>query len=44
MYFRSLNHFLYYHILNKTDDLEPEEELLNDLLQIINVYVLKMNG
>lgn len=31
-------------ILNKIDDLEPEEELMKDVLQIMNVYVAKMNG
>ena len=31
-------------IINKKDDLEPEEELMKDVLQIMNVYVSKMNG
>jgi putative resolvase len=31
-------------ILNKTDDMEPEEELARDVLQIMNVFVAKMNG
>lgn len=31
-------------IINKKDDLEPEEELMKDVLQIMNVYVAKMNG
>lgn len=31
-------------IINKTDDLAPEEELMKDMLQIMNVYVAKMNG
>lgn len=31
-------------IINKNDDLEPEEELMKDMLQIMNVYVAKMNG
>ena len=31
-------------ILNKKDDLEPEEELAQDVLQIMNVFVAKMNG
>jgi len=31
-------------IINKRDDLEPEEELMKDVLQIMNVYVAKMNG
>jgi len=31
-------------ILNKKDDVEPEEELLKDVLQVMNVFVAKMNG
>jgi putative resolvase len=31
-------------ILNKKDDLEPEEQLASDVLQIMNVFVAKMNG
>ena len=31
-------------IVNKKDDLEPEEELAFDVLQIMNVFVEKMNG
>ena len=31
-------------ILNKNDDKEPEEELAYDVLQIMNVFVAKMNG
>lgn len=31
-------------IINKKDDMEPEEELVKDVLQIMNVYVAKMNG
>ena len=31
-------------IINKKDDLEPEEELAFDVLQIMNVFVSKMNG
>ena len=31
-------------ILNKNEDLEPEEELAIDMLQIMNVFVAKMNG
>lgn len=31
-------------IMNKKDDLEPEEELAHDVLQIMNVFVAKMNG
>lgn len=32
-------------ILNKkTNEKKPEEELVNDVLQIMNVYVAKMNG
>lgn len=31
-------------IINKKDDLEPEEELMKDVLQVMNVFVAKMNG
>ena len=31
-------------IINKKDDLEPEEELAFDVLQIMNIFVAKMNG
>ena len=31
-------------IINKKDDLEPEEELVYDVLQIMNIFVAKMNG
>lgn len=31
-------------IINKKDDLEPEEELAYDVLQIMNVFVARMNG
>ena len=31
-------------IINKKDNLEPEEELAFDVLQIMNVFVAKMNG
>jgi putative resolvase len=31
-------------IVNKKDDMEPEEELAYDVLQIMNVFVAKMNG
>jgi predicted site-specific integrase-resolvase len=31
-------------ILNKIDDLEPEQELATDVLQIMNIFVAKMNG
>jgi hypothetical protein len=31
-------------ILNKNKDLEPEEELVKDVMSILNVYVAKMNG
>ena len=31
-------------IMNKKDDLEPEEELMNDMLEIMNVFVAKRNG
>lgn len=31
-------------IMNKRDDLEPEEELMSDMLEIMNVFVAKRNG
>lgn len=31
-------------IVNQKDDLEPEEELAHDVLQIMNIFVAKMNG
>ena len=31
-------------VLNKKDDMEPEEELVKDVLQLMNVFVAKMNG
>ena len=31
-------------VLNKKYNLEPEEELIKDVMQIMNVYVAKMNG
>jgi putative resolvase len=31
-------------VINKKDDMEPEEELAKDVLQIMNVFVAKMNG
>jgi predicted site-specific integrase-resolvase len=31
-------------ILNETEKLEPEEELVKDIMAIMNVYVAKMNG
>ena len=31
-------------ILNKNKDLEPEEELVKDVLQIMNIFTAKMNG
>lgn len=31
-------------IMHKKDDLEPEEELVKDVLQLMNVFVAKMNG
>jgi len=31
-------------IINKKDDMEPEEELVKDVLQIMNIFVAKMNG
>ena len=39
-----LSRFGYDLIENKKDDLEPEEELAFDVLQIMNVFVAKMNG
>ena len=31
-------------VLNEEDKLEPEEEIVKDIMAIINVYVAKMNG
>jgi predicted site-specific integrase-resolvase len=31
-------------IVNKNIDLEPEQELIKDVLQIMNIFVAKMNG
>ena len=31
-------------IIYKKDDMEPEEELVKDVLQLMNVFVSKMNG
>ena len=31
-------------ILHKNKDLEPEEELIKDMLQIMNIFTAKMNG
>ena len=31
-------------VINKKDDMEPEEELAQDVLQIMNVFTAKMNG
>ena len=31
-------------IINKKENIEPKEELVNDVLQIMNVFVAKMNG
>ena len=31
-------------ILHKNKDLEPEEELVQDMLQIMNIFTAKMNG
>ena len=31
-------------ILNKLKSLKPEEELVNDVMALMNVYVAKMNG
>ena len=30
-------------ILNKNEDVEPEEEMVKDVLQIMNVFTTKMN-
>jgi predicted site-specific integrase-resolvase len=31
-------------VLNESNKLEPEEELVKDIMAIMNVYVAKMNG
>lgn len=31
-------------IINKKEEIEPEEEMIKDVLQIMNVFVAKMNG
>jgi predicted site-specific integrase-resolvase len=31
-------------VLNEKDKIEPEEELVKDIMSIMNVYVAKMNG
>lgn len=31
-------------IINKEEEIEPEEEMVKDVLQIMNVFVAKMNG
>lgn len=31
-------------IVNKKDNKEPKEELVEDVLQIMNIFVAKMNG
>ena len=31
-------------IINRKEDMLPEEELMLDMLQIMNVFVAKMNG
>lgn len=31
-------------IINKTDKVEPEAELVSDVLQMMNIFVAKMNG
>ena len=31
-------------IIQEKDDMEPEEELVKDVLQLMNVFVAKMNG
>jgi len=30
--------------VNKKEEVEPEEEMVKDVLQIMNVFVTKMNG
>ena len=31
-------------VLNQNKKIEPEEELIKDMLQIMNIFVAKMNG
>ena len=31
-------------IINQKEDISPEEELVKDVLQLMNVFVAKMNG
>jgi predicted site-specific integrase-resolvase len=31
-------------ILNEKEEIEPEEELVKDVMSILNVYIAKMNG
>ena len=31
-------------ILNEKEQIEPEEELVKDVMSILNVYIAKMNG
>ena len=31
-------------IINKKNEVEPEEELVKDVLQVMNIFVAKMNG
>ena len=31
-------------VINKEEEIEPEEEMVKDVLQIMNVFVAKMNG
>jgi len=31
-------------VLNEKEKMEPEEELVKDMMSIMNVYVAKMNG
>jgi len=31
-------------IVNQDEDIEPEEELVKDVLQVMNIFVAKMNG
>ena len=31
-------------VINKNEEIEPEEEMVKDVLQIMNVFTAKMNG
>lgn len=31
-------------IINKKEEVEPEDEMVKDVLQIMNIFVAKMNG